>query len=149
MARKVSAEAGTRTPEGPMEAGARAHKAREESWAWAPEPLAFPWPSPAEVQAASLKREPEPPVSAAPLPVSQWPAAPRIQSPVPAPSLEWPAEVASASDGRAGADALPDSGGDYPWPELPEPPSPEPADEAVLLHQWERLLRLEREQRGE
>ncbi|MDY7227264.1 hypothetical protein [Hyalangium rubrum] len=35
------------------------------------------------------------------------------------------------------------------WPELPEPSSPDPEDAAALLQQWERLDRLDREQRGE
>lgn len=37
----------------------------------------------------------------------------------------------------------------WPWPELPEPSSPESPDGAVLLLYWERLNRLDREQRGE
>jgi hypothetical protein len=37
----------------------------------------------------------------------------------------------------------------WPWPELPEPQSPESPDGAVLLLYWERLNRLDREQRGE
>ena len=35
------------------------------------------------------------------------------------------------------------------WPEPPELPSPEPGDPLVVLRHWERLRRLEREQRGE
>jgi len=37
----------------------------------------------------------------------------------------------------------------WPWPELPEPSSPDSPDGAVLLLYWERLNRLDREQRGE
>jgi hypothetical protein len=37
----------------------------------------------------------------------------------------------------------------WPWPELPESSSSEATDGAVLLLYWERLNRLDREQRGE
>ncbi|AKJ07348.1 Hypothetical protein AA314_08974 [Archangium gephyra] len=37
----------------------------------------------------------------------------------------------------------------HPWPEAPELPSPDPGDPLVVLRDWERLRRLEREQRGE
>ena len=36
-----------------------------------------------------------------------------------------------------------------PWPDLPEAPSADPAEAGALLRQWERLSRLDREQRGE
>jgi hypothetical protein len=36
-----------------------------------------------------------------------------------------------------------------PWPDLPEPPPAESAEAGALLRQWERLGRLDREQRGE
>jgi hypothetical protein len=36
-----------------------------------------------------------------------------------------------------------------PWPEPPELSSPEPGDPLAVLRDWERLRRLEREQRGE
>ena len=37
----------------------------------------------------------------------------------------------------------------HPWPEPPELPSPETGDPLAVLRDWERLRRLEREQRGE
>jgi hypothetical protein len=37
----------------------------------------------------------------------------------------------------------------HPWPEPPELPSTEPTDPLAVLRDWERLRRLEREQRGE
>jgi hypothetical protein len=36
-----------------------------------------------------------------------------------------------------------------PWPELPEALPADPAEAGALLRQWERLSRLDREQRGE
>ena len=36
-----------------------------------------------------------------------------------------------------------------PWPDLPEVLPAEPAEAEALLRQWERLTRLDREQRGE
>jgi hypothetical protein len=36
-----------------------------------------------------------------------------------------------------------------PWPELLEPPPSESAEAQSVLRQWERLSRLDREQRGE
>ena len=51
--------------------------------------------------------------------------------PLPAPELAYLAEELSA------------------WPELPEVPPVEPADTSEALREWERLARLEREQRGE
>ncbi len=41
------------------------------------------------------------------------------------------------------------SSDDLPWPELPPPPTGEPMGVLVELREWERLRRLEREQRGE
>jgi hypothetical protein len=36
-----------------------------------------------------------------------------------------------------------------PWPDLPDVLPAEPAEAEALLRQWERLTRLDREQRGE
>ena len=43
----------------------------------------------------------------------------------------------------------PEAGFSSPWPELPPAPAPESTETVVELRQWERLRRLEREQRGE
>jgi len=70
----------------------------------------------------------------APAPSSQA-LAPRSEE---VPSPAWPSlPESSRSQDR------------WPWPELPEPPVSESPEGAALLLHWERLLRLDREQRGE
>jgi hypothetical protein len=77
-----------------------------------------------------------------------------LQASLPAPPrLSWPEPVEGSMpaawtppmDSSMPAGSL--RGG--PWPELPAPPPLEPAEGAALLLQWERLSRLDREQRGE
>lgn len=53
------------------------------------------------------------------------------------------AELSSAPGAAFSSDAP------SPWPEPPELPSPESGDPLAALRDWERLRRLEREQRGE
>jgi hypothetical protein len=60
------------------------------------------------------------------------------------PSLPWP-PLPKESLLEAGSE-LPSRG---PWTELPDAPPTEPSEGAALLLQWERLERLDREQRGE
>jgi hypothetical protein len=119
-----------------------------------PEPVALsaepPSPPPARRRApaqlvealAPLPSRPPTPVEnvLAPPPASQVFAPRAEETPTPAwPSLpeeHEPPEPSSVQDR-------------WPWPVLPEPPSTEAADGAVLLLYWERLSRLDREQRGE
>jgi len=65
----------------------------------------------------------------------------------------WPALAEAAEPKRVtppGADPEPfEAHRSGPWPELPEPPPAESPEAVALLRQWERLSRLDREQRGE
>jgi hypothetical protein len=65
----------------------------------------------------------------------------------------WPALAEAAEPKRATpprADPEPfEAHRSGPWPELPEPPPAESPEAVALLRQWERLSRLDREQRGE
>jgi hypothetical protein len=109
----------------------------------APAPVAGPVALREEpVPSSPFRRgEPSPLVEElAPLPA--WPAAPRENALAPAPAVQalaspFEEEAPSTSPGR------------WPWPELPEPSTSDAADGAVLLLYWERLNRLDREQRGE
>jgi len=65
----------------------------------------------------------------------------------------WPPLVNEAEAKRASSHRLdsepPEARRAGPWPELPEPPPAESAEALAALRQWERLSRLDREQRGE
>jgi len=84
---------------------------------------------------APLPSRPYAPVGNVMAPPASQALASRQEEP---PSPAWPAlpEPSSVQD-------------HWPWPVLPEPPSTEAADSALLLLYWERLNRLDREQRGE
>ncbi|MBN1206804.1 MAG: hypothetical protein JXB05_18115 [Myxococcaceae bacterium] len=104
--------------------------------------------------------EPRPP----PIASSPWGEEPAAARRIPPESISqeelgallahgWPAMVAGPGrEARPAASMFPELPEDrqsLPWPELPEPPSTESAEGAALLLQWERLGRLDREQRGE
>ncbi|WP_407737690.1 hypothetical protein [Hyalangium sp.] len=65
-----------------------------------------------------------------------WPELPEESGPGPKPSLNGSFEASEAQPSR-------------PWPELPQAPVTESPEASSLLLQWERLSRLDREQRGE
>lgn len=71
--------------------------------------------------------------------------------PVPEPSFREAPR--SREIARAGSSSAPDvvfsSDAPRPWPEPPELPSTESSDPLAVLREFERLRRLEREQRGE
>ena len=71
--------------------------------------------------------------------------------PMPEPSFREtsrPRETARSEPSPAPGVAF-SSDASHPWPEPPELPSPETGDPLSVLRDWERLRRLEREQRGE
>lgn len=95
--------------------------------------VAYPW---GEEPVVSRKVDAEPPqhdLSA--LIASSWP------------SLADESTPEANSPPRFSAEA-PEARRSAPWPDLPEPPT-DSAEEMALLQQWERLSRLDREQRGE
>ncbi|PTL84228.1 hypothetical protein [Vitiosangium sp. GDMCC 1.1324] len=63
---------------------------------------------------------------------------------IPRPRETASVELFSAPDVVSSSTAAP-----HPWPEPPELPSIEPGDPLTVLRDWERMRRLEREQRGE
>lgn len=105
---------------------------RAEPREWTP--TAFPW---SEEPAEERPRAPEPPPQEdlSTLLERTWPG------------LEEDEELPLASP--AGDAERPEIHWVGPWPELPEASPVEPAEALALLRQWERLSRLEREQRGE
>ncbi|HLL00858.1 MAG TPA: hypothetical protein VK539_09745 [Myxococcaceae bacterium] len=134
-----------------VEAPVGARRSEEQAPPRAPEPVA---PGDAPLPPAPFRRsEPSPPVAAlAPLPAR--PSAPEGNVLPPAPAA--PARVSGfeeeASSKRPGPSASPElftPQDRWPWPELPEHSTSDAADGAVLLLYWERLNRLDREQRGE
>jgi hypothetical protein len=97
----------------------------------------------------------------APYPWGEEPTAARRMPPEPASQEElgallahgWPALAGEPGrEARSAASTFSEASEDrlrLPWPELLEPPPTESAEGASLLLQWERLNRLDREQRGE
>jgi hypothetical protein len=112
--------------------------------------------------APARRSEPTPLVEAlAPLPSGPHAPARNVLALVPAPrelaspeeeepSPGWPAlpsrETGSVSQKATGPSEEQER---WPWPELPESSAAEPSEGAALLLSWDRLLRLDREQRGE
>jgi hypothetical protein len=101
-----------------------------------PPPPAYPWNS-------------EPHVSHGRVPRMDRPILRTTQAPDPWPKLveQFVSEAQPPAGAPSEAPEPRQLGG--PWPELPESPQPDPVDGAILLQQWERLSRLDREQRGE
>jgi hypothetical protein len=144
-ARHSVAPEGTRPASIPLEEGTLSHSPVRT---WLPETRS----------AAPVEPQQRPAVAS---PWSQAPAmklrrAPQQEVPEELDALltrSWPPLAAEAEVKRAPAprmDSEPlEARGSGPWPELPEAPPSESAEAQAALRQWERLSRLDREQRGE
>lgn len=97
---------------------------RVVSYPWGTEPVARPSSTLEQGSADDLS----------PLIPAPWPELPEESEPKPSPKNSSEAAEARASG---------------PWPQLPETPLTESPEASALLLQWERLSRLDREQRGE
>lgn len=134
-----------------VEAPVRALRSEEPAPPRAPEPVA---PRDAPLPPVPFRRsEPAPLVETlAPLPARPSMPEGNILAPAPAAPARSSLFEDEAPSRRLGPSASPEpstSQDRWPWPELPEHSTSDTADGAVLLLYWERLNRLDREQRGE